>query len=275
MKLQARQVLFAAVSLALLSVVHAQSVATTNGPAEPATPPAAPAPAVQGTGAPAAPSTISDDRFQALRAEADQLKAAYESQDAKSMAEIDQLMRTKRCQINKIGGDLDRTTDAMKQWLDAETQYWKVWADAEQKRVDDQQKTLAIIEADQQRAGDLVASDKDAREELLRKKADLERYGKRTQDIVTQIDELVKDIQDSEARLADAQRTYDDLTVKVTNMKASISARLVDMRQNSARLDAYGIQLNAFYQKTRTAAQEVCNTKQPDLKRSPLPNRTH
>ena len=34
-----------------------------------------------------------------------------------------------------------------------------------------------------------------------------------------------------EARLADAQKTYNDVTIKVRNMQASISARLIDIRE--------------------------------------------
>jgi hypothetical protein len=218
---------------------------------------------------------VSDgDRFAPLRENADHLKAVYDKMDTDSMAEIDQLLRTRRCQINRVGGLLDRTLDAMRSWSDAEIQYWKLWGDVEQVRVDGQQKSLAGMEADQKHAEDLVITTQKDREELLRQKAVLEKYGKRTEDIRQQMDALVQDIQESERRLADAQKTYDEVTIKVRNMRASISARLVDIRQNRSRVEAYTLQLTSFYEQQRAAAQEICNTKQPDTKKTVLPNKT-
>jgi hypothetical protein len=215
---------------------------------------------------------LEGDRFPALRESADRLRADYEKTDGDNMREIEKLMRTRRCQINRIGGLLDRTLEAMQQWLVTETKYWEVWGEAEQKRVDGQIKTLAGMEADQKRIADLLDLEKKDREELLRRRAALEK-GKRTQEIADQIDGLVKDIQDSEARLNEAQKQYDTLTVQISNMKASISTRLVLIRQNKARLEAYGLDMSAYYEKQRAAAQEVCNTKQPDTRQTPLPKR--
>jgi chromosome segregation ATPase len=233
--------------------------------------PGAPAPA---TAPSAAGQSIDDssDRFGPLREAADALKSAYEQLDTKNMQEVDSLLRTKRCQINRIGGDLDRVLDAMRLWLEAETKYWKAWSEVEQKRIDSQTKTLASMEEDQKRAAEMVESEKQSREELERRKAGLE-SGKRTQEIVAQIDGIIKDIQDSEEHLASAQKDFDELTVKITDMKASISARVVDMRQNTARLDAFGLDMTAYYEKNRNAANEICNTKQPDTPRTPLPKR--
>ena len=57
------------------------------------------------------------------------MKSAYEQLDTKNMAEVDSLLRTKRCQINRIGGDLDRVLELMRQWLSAETKYWTAWSE--------------------------------------------------------------------------------------------------------------------------------------------------
>ena len=215
-------------------------------------------------------AATTDDRFPDQRAEADRLRAIYEPLHEKNMAEIDKLMRTKRCQIARIGGLLTRNSEAMHAWLDAEKLYWKAWGDAEQSRVDIETKSLANIEADQARAAGLVDTEKKDREDLQRRRLALQQ-GPQTEAIKQQIDELVKDIQDSEARLESAQKTYDDLTDKLSSFKTSLTARLVFVRQNQTRLDAYALDVDSFYEKTRTAAQEICNSKAPDSKQTPLP----
>lgn len=235
-------------------------------------PPAARPPAAVPAAAASTSLDDSSDRFGPLREAADALKSAYEQLDTKNMAEVDQLLRTKRCQINRIGGDLDRVLDLMHQWLAAETKYWTAWSEVEQKRIDNQVKDLAGFEEDQKRAADLVEEEKQSREELQRRRAQLE-SGPRTEQIKAEIDGIIKDIQDSEARLSTAQSTFDDLTTKITNMKAAISARVVDMRQNTARLGAFDMDMTAYYEKSREAANEICNTKQPDTKRTPLPTK--
>jgi hypothetical protein len=202
------------------------------------------------------------DRFGALREAADALKSAYERIDTKNMAEVDVLLRSKRCQIGRIGSDLDRVLDAMRLWLETETRYWKTWSDVEQKRVDAQTKTLASMEQDQKRAAEMVENEKQAREELLRRKAGLE-TAKRTQETISQIDGIVKDILGSEAYQANAEKEFDELSTKIANMKADISARVVDMRQNMAKLDTFSSDMTAFYELNRAAAIEVCNTVQP------------
>jgi chromosome segregation ATPase len=261
---------------AWVPAVRAQAAAPgqTPPPAAPRSPAPGATPAAAASPAAASPSVDdSSDRFGPLREAADALKSAYEQLDTKDMQEVDSLLRTKRCQINRIGGDLDRVLDAMHLWLEAETRYWKAWSEVEQKRIDSQTKTLASMEEDQKRAAEMVESEKQAREELQRRKAGLE-SGKRTQEIVAQIDGIIKDIQESEDHLASAQKDFDDLTVKINNMKAAISARVVDMRQNTARLDAFGLDMTAYYEKNRNAANEICNTKQPDTQRTPLPKRS-
>jgi Arc/MetJ-type ribon-helix-helix transcriptional regulator len=123
-----------------------------------------------------------------------------------------------------------------------------------------------LIEA-ARRAG-LVDTEKKDREDLQRRRAAL-LQGSQTEAIRAQIDELLKDIQDSEARLASAQKTYDELTEKLSNFRTSLTARLVSIRQQQSRLDAYSLDVDAFYEKTRTAAQEICNSKAPDSKQTP------
>ena len=218
-------------------------------------------------------TSANNDRFGALRENADRLKAAYDKADTENMAEVDQLLRTRRCQIPRIGPLLDRTLDAMHAWSEAEAQYWRLWGEAEQQRVEGQQKSLASMEADQQHAEDLVVTAQKDREELLRQRSVLEQYGKRTADIIKQMDALVQDIQESEGRLAEAQKTYNDVTIKVRNMQASISARLIDIRENLSRVEAYSLQLTSYYEKQRAAAQEICNTIQPDTKKTVLPDK--
>ena len=230
-----------------------------------------PKPLVQGSGATETkPVSTGDDRFPDQKAEADRLRAIYEPLHDKNIAEIDRLMLTKRCQIARISGLLTRTSEAMHAWLAAEKLYWKSWGDAEQSRVETEQKSAANIEADQIRAAGLVDTEKKDREDLQRRRAAL-LQGSQTEAIRAQIDELLKDIQDSEARLASAQKTYDELTEKLSNFRTSLTARLVSIRQQQSRLDAYSLDVDAFYEKTRTAAQEICNSKAPDSKQTTLP----
>jgi hypothetical protein len=56
-------------------------------------------------------------------------------------------------------------------------------------------------------------------------------------------------------------------------MQASISARLIDIRQNLSRVEAFTLQLTSYYEQQRAAAQEICNTKQPDTQKTVLPNK--
>jgi hypothetical protein len=230
-------------------------------------------PPAAGSRPPAAesPASNDDDRFPALKDNAERLKAEYEKADTANIDEIDRLLKTRRCQINRIGGLLDRTIASMNEWHQAETTYWKKWAEVEQQRVDDQKKGLAEMEADKDRAKTVMDAETTDREELLRRKEILEKNPKRTAEIIRDVDALILDIKDSEARLADAQKQYEDVTAKAANMSASITARVINMRQNLNRVEAFGLQYTAFYEKKREEAQEVCNTKQPDSKRTVLP----
>ncbi len=205
-----------------------------------------------------------EDRFGRLRSDADLLKTAYDKLDTDNMAEVDRLLLDRSCQINRIGNLLDRTNKAMHQWSDAEAQYWRRWAEVEQQRVDGQQKDLAAVKADMQHAEDLVLTARYDREELLRNRATLEKFGARTAAIQKQMDSLAQGIEESEARLAEAQKAYDDATIKAGKMQASISARLIDIHQNQSRVEGYSRQLASYYQQKRAAAQEICTAAPPN-----------
>jgi chromosome segregation ATPase len=242
------------------SALFAQTVAEASG--SKTAPPLA-----QTSPAPPAPSgDLGSDKFQSLRDNADRLRGVYEKLDTTNSAEIDGLLRTKRCQSLRVNGDLDRIVDSLNQWNEAELKYWTVWADEEAGRVAGQEKSLASMEAEQRRAEELVTSSNKDREDLLRAKANLEKFGNRTAEIRKQIEGLVQDIKDSEERLSEAQKSYDDVAGKVRNIKASIGTRLVDMRQNKQRVEAFGLQMKSYYEETRAAEQEICNAGTPATK---------
>jgi hypothetical protein len=209
------------------------------------------------SGSPAA-QTDGSDSFGGLRTDADRLKATYEQLDAKNLAEVDSLLRTSECQINRIGALLDATESAMGLWIDAETKYWQAWSEVEQKRIDGQNRILANMETERKQAAELMESEKQNLEELQRTKAALE-DGKPTQANGAEIDALAKDIRDTQARLQGSP----DLTSKANNLKAAISARIADMRQNTARLEAFKGDMTGYYEKNRTAAAANCATRQP------------
>jgi hypothetical protein len=218
----------------------------------------------------AQPEVEQGDRFAGLWDESERMRVVYEKADADNIAQVDRLLKTRVCQINRVNGLIDRTLDAMNGYLSAAKKYYEVWGIAEEKRVDMQQKTLANMEADQTSLAGILDEEKKNREILERKEADLEQ-SKRTEEIRKDIDDLKKDIIDSQERLSKAQQTFDSLTVQITNMKTSIAARLIGIRQNSARLDAFGLDQTSVYEDKRKAAHEVCNTKQPGTLRTPLP----
>jgi len=264
MRIQVLVILFAGVSS---GVVRGQDVPPTPLPATQSPPPAA-APA-----SPGAPQPDTEtDRYPLLREAADTLRGNYEALDKRNTAEIDRLTRTRRCQINRIGPLLDRTIASMHEWLTAEKKYWEVWGDAETKRVDSERATLASMEAELERVARLQETEKQDHQDLQRRKTGLEQT-KRTEEINAQIDGLIKDIQDSEARLADAQQQFESLTAHITNMKAFLTARLIGIRQNLARLDAWEADETAVYENARAAANQFCNTKKPDERSTPLPKK--
>jgi hypothetical protein len=247
---------FALTALAVVQYARAQTASPTGSglPPQQISPQAAPT---------ANADAGADTRFGELRKVADQYRVTFEKLDGDNMAEIDTLMRSKRCQITHVDGLLDRVVASLELWNDAELKYWVSWGDAEADRVEGQQKSLAGMEGDQKRAEELVLSTQKDRESLLRDKANLEKFGARTEAIRKQIDSLIQDIKESESRLAEAQKTYDETSIKVRNMQASINARLIDIRQNKQRVEAYVLEMKSYYEKTRQAANEVIKMAQP------------
>lgn len=215
-------------------------------------------------------SELQGDRFAQVRDRADQLKAAYEDLDASNMKEIDKLALTKVCQIRRVGPLLDRTIVAMHEWLTTERTYWQIWNDRENERIDGQKKDLAGYEEDQARLDGLIDEEKKNQEKLEQERATLDNSGKRTEETTAQIDTVSRDIRDSQARLAHAQQQYKDVTDTINNLSASLGARIVNIRQNLVKLDAWELDQKAFYESKRTAAQEVCSMKQPSPG-TPLP----
>ena len=181
-------------------IVHAQTASSvqssSNTPADSATSgvsgglPEAPGETVQTPG----------DKFQGLRDLSAAARDSYSKFHRQTMPEIDRLLKTRRCQVNRIGGLLDRTLEKLQEWSEAEITYWTKWGEVEEVRVGEERKKLAVMETDKQRAKDLMDGETQDREELLRKRAALEKYGKRSQDVVQQLDALVQEIRDSEAR---------------------------------------------------------------------------
>jgi chromosome segregation ATPase len=233
--------------------------------------PTSQAPAAKPTAQPQAEEE--GDRFPQARKAADEARNAYEKVDMENIREVERLLKSRRCQIARVSGLLDRTSESLDSWLSAEKFYWTSWNEAETKRVEGQQKSLTSLEADSRRAADLVDADKQDREELMRRKALLEKSA-RTSQITAEIDGLIRDIQDSEARLSEAQKQFDEITSSLNNLKASLTARLVNIRQNLAQLDTYRLEQHAAYEDKRKSAQEICNTKQPDTRKSTLPKRS-
>ena len=125
------------------------------------------------------------------------------------------------------------------------------------------------MEADQQRVKELIDSDTQEHDDLLRRKANLEKT-KRTQEIMKDIDDLVEQISDSQTRLDDAKKNYDDATARVNNMQTSIAARVIALHQNLDGVEAFGLQRNSYYEGRRADAQQRCNLKRPTQK-APVP----
>jgi hypothetical protein len=229
-------------------------------------PPRPPEPVLSATNKDPAPTT--GDRFPAKREEANRLLAISDRLNDESMAEIDKLIATKRCQILRIDGLLNRAKDAMHAWYDAESAYWKDWGDAEQRRVTIEQKSKENMEANLARAADLVTSTTQDREELQRRRAALQQ-GPQNDSVREQIDVLQTQIQDSEAKLSEAQKDYKTLLEQLETFQTSLVARLISIRQTQTTLDAIALNTDKRYEQKRKVAQEICNSKAPEEKRTP------
>jgi hypothetical protein len=152
--------------------------------------------------------------------------------------------------------------------VSGESLYWKSWGDAEQSRVTIEQKSQANIEANQKAAADLVSTTTQDREELQHRRLALQQ-GPQDEAVRAQLDVLVTQIQDSEAKLAEAQKQYKMLSEQLATFQTSLVARLIAIRQNQSSLDAIALKMDAGYEKKRAKAQEICDKKAPEEKKTP------
>ncbi len=219
--------------------------------------------------APGQNSEMEGDLFPQLRGNADLLRSRFEEINGSNTKTIERLRLTQKCQITRVVRLLDDTKNAMQQWLDAEKQYWQAWNEKETKRADGQQKALAVMEEEQKDLANLMEEEKKNEEQLERNKAAFEN-SKRTEESRAEIDRLIREIRDSQARLADANQKYDALSVRIKEAKSLLSTRLVKVRQNIQSLEAYTFELSARYASVRAEAEEICNMKKP-TSRAPLP----
>ena len=63
--------------------------------------------------------------------------------------------------------------------------------------------------------------------------------------------------------LGDATKKFEDLTIRVNNIDSVMTARLVQIRQSKADVEAVVLKQKSEYENLRTEAQDVCNTKKP------------
>lgn len=223
--------------------------------------------------APTAPSPpVSNDIFERLRIEAERLQHVWEKVNDENLAQVERLLHSKICQNKRIYGLLERTQKAMDEYLNAAKKYWEVWGIKENKAVDDQKKQLASMVADQERTKVMQEDEKKNRELLEQKAAALDQ-STRTEDVRKQIEDVKKDIIESEAHLEEARRRFESLTVEITNINDSILAQVMKINQNSARLEAFGLDQTSFYDDKRKEAQAVCVTWGPGMG-TPPPKRT-
>jgi chromosome segregation ATPase len=197
--------------------------------------------------------------------------AIYKELDAKSMPQIEALLKTRRCQFVRIGGLLDRVLVALNSYEAEALKYWGRWGDVEKQRADGQIRTLVSLEASLKRDEELIARERDEHGDLVRRRDSLEKSGTGTEEIVRQIDELDAAIKNSEDRLNQAQASLEESNARLLALKDSVSARLVAIRQNRDSISEYVQQMRAYYLHIRLSANEVCNAKAPDAKPAPQP----
>lgn len=210
------------------------------------------------------------DPWEGILRTADDLKAVYTKKDSENTAEVNRLLKSKVCQINRINGLIDRTEEALDAWADAMAPYLKNWEEAELRRVQIGEKSLAVSEEDLKITQNLIDADKREHEDLLRRKADLENQA-HTAGIIAQIDSIIKDLQESETKLTADQKKFDDVTQSVNNTKAVLAVRLIQIRKYKAQVDELRVDAHATYEEMRNAGQEICNGKRPSA--SPVPGK--
>jgi hypothetical protein len=197
------------------------------------------------------------DKFSGLRQESEQLRGFYEKVDADNTGEIENIMRGKGCQMSRVDHLLSASAAALNQWKDSEMKYWMAWGNSDTDRLEPEQKRLVSMESARKRAEELVASTAKDREEMLVRLAELKKLGG-SDERVRRINEGIVDLRDSEVRLREVRKTYDDLLLPLRNTEASMSERLVDIRQNTRRVEAYALQMGADYEKTHASAARNC-----------------
>jgi chromosome segregation ATPase len=238
---------------------QAQSVPAQSGPGQETPATAAP---------PTAPSEVETDRWGPLKSEVEHLQQVWDRAHTENMAQVEKLLHSNVCQSTRVGRLLDRTQSAMNDYLNTFKKYWDVWSNAENKRVDDQRKQLASMVVNQDRAKAMLEDEKKNREDLDRREAALDQ-GTRTEAVKTEIEQVKKEIIDSEANLNDANQKFESLTFQVTNMNTTIMARVISINQAAARLEAWGLKQTSVYDDKRKEANAVCDTYRPGALRTP------
>ena len=217
-----------------------------------------------------APAASTDtDRFHGIRVEADQLRAIWEQTQAENIADVDRLLRSPRCQILRITGDIGRTKSALDQYLSVERAYWQKWADAEELRVAEQKKSIAALEQERDQTKLLLDQETQDDVELTRRKNNLEKYSFQSEDVRKDIDKLVLEIRDTEDGLKKLQGKFDDLTIQVANMEATVTEVLANIHRNLNEVERSALDRAAFYEDKLKGSQAICNLKKPSAAKSP------
>jgi chromosome segregation ATPase len=214
-------------------------------------------------------SDLEGDLYPQLRENADLLKSKFEESHNSNMRTIERLTLTKKCTIARVIRLLDDTKRAMQQWFDAENNYWQAWNEKETKRAEGQMKVLATWEEDQADLVKLMEDENKTQQQLERNKNALDN-SRRTEDSRAEIDRLIKDIRESQARLTDDQQKYEALTAQIKESKSMLSTKLEKVRTYIQSIRTYTADKNALYASKRAEAEAICDMKQP-TSRTPLP----
>jgi chromosome segregation ATPase len=233
-------------------VAHSQSQ---TSPASETSPPA--------VNAQAEPTAeLHGDIYAALWGEVERLRLAHDKLKADNIAEIDKLLRSKRCQIYRVNGLVERALAAMHEYMDAARKYYEFWDVAEQKRVEMLRKSLMQMEVDKTRLEMTMEDEKKDHESLEQRENYLEQ-STRTDEIRKQMDDLKGSIRESEDKLTKAQEQFEAIRIRMNTTNAVLTEHLVGIRQNLSRLEVFGQDQTADYEEKRKAAHEVCDTNQP------------
>jgi hypothetical protein len=208
------------------------------------------------------------DRWPALKDEAQRLRHVWDKTHTESMAEVDKLLRSKVCQINRIGSAVDRAQKALNDYFIVAKKYWEVWSKAETQRVDDLKKAVQSMEVDEERAKAILEDEKKNRETLDQKEALLDQ-STRTEAVRKEIDLVKQGIHESEDSLNIARDRLHSVSIAVTNMNDDIIAQVIDINQHSARLEAWSLGQTSVYDDKLKEANAVCGTKRHGTLQTP------